>query len=186
MGRSLPCEAILRNRYGDSWELKIAHYPNTDAFWFEKGWRTFAVQNKLAYNDLMLFKFDGKSTFEFQLFDEHDYEKEYVRIGKSEEEKRKEQLDGMETEHVFPEFESMQGERGNMHPEPVSEEWQQQPNLEEQQEMQFQSEVGMQLEPEPQERQDMQLEQQSSDREEITRSRRTVRQRRGKLIEKNI
>ncbi|KAK1395073.1 hypothetical protein POM88_014129 [Heracleum sosnowskyi] len=87
MGRSLPCEVVLRNRFGDSWEVKISHYQNTGVL----------------------------------LFDEHDDEKEYVRIRSWEKEKRKEQLDGMETEHVFPEFESTLGlgERGNMHHEPV-------------------------------------------------------------------
>lgn len=177
--------------------MKIANYQNTDKFWFEEGWKTFAEQNKLAYNDHMLFKFDGESTFDFELFDEHDDKKEYVRIPNSVEEKGKEQLDGMEPEQVFPESESMVGERGNVHSEPVesesqlqleprSEERQDPQGPEEQQEMQLYSGVEPQLEPETEDRQDMQLDQGQRDGEDNTRPRRTVRQRRGKINCKKI
>ncbi|XP_074325698.1 B3 domain-containing protein REM21-like [Apium graveolens] len=140
VGRSLPCEAILRNMDGDSWQVKIAHDQSTDEFWFEQGWRTFAEQNKLDHNDNILFMFDGASTFDIELFDEYGDVKECMRIRNSEEEKRIEQL----------EFESMLclGEQGNMPSESVESESQlQQPR---------------QLEPETEERQDMQLDQEPS------------------------
>lgn len=35
----------------------------------------------------IVFKYNGKSMFDLQLFDENDHEKEYVRITNSEEEK---------------------------------------------------------------------------------------------------
>lgn len=157
MGQSLPSAAFLRNRYGDSWEVKVAHYQNTDKFWFEKGWSKFVEQNKVAYKDLFVFKYDGESTFDFKLFDENGDEKEYIRIPNSEEEKEKEQFYDMELEQVVPEPE----EQRNIHPEPVDSELElhleqqlndrpQQPEPEpepEEQDMHHQSEAELQLEP---------------------------------------
>lgn len=118
MGNNLPYEAFLKNKYGDSWKVKVAHYQNTDKFWFEEGWKIFVKQNKLACNDCILFKYDGKSIFSFKLFDENDDEKEYMRIPNS-----KDQLQDMVLEQmVLSETEQEPKQQRNMHSGPVESE----------------------------------------------------------------
>lgn len=52
---------------GTEWAMKLTKYK--DEAWFDKGWEEFSKSYSFEYNDLLIFGYEGNSTFRVSLFD---------------------------------------------------------------------------------------------------------------------
>lgn len=52
---------------GTEWAMKLTKYK--DDAWFDKGWEEFSKSYSFEYNDLLIFGYEGNSTFQVSLFD---------------------------------------------------------------------------------------------------------------------
>jgi hypothetical protein len=52
---------------GTEFEMKLKRYK--DEAWFDKGWEEFSKSYSFEYNDLLIFGYEGNSTFRVSLFD---------------------------------------------------------------------------------------------------------------------
>ncbi|KAL3498280.1 hypothetical protein ACH5RR_041012 [Cinchona calisaya] len=99
MQGNLPDKAVLRDRFGNMWHVKLAKVGNE--WFFQKGWSKIVQDNAIEHTDLLVFLFDGDKNFYFKIIGRNSCEKEGVGSLKfqldkedkgDEEEKEKEEL----------------------------------------------------------------------------------------------
>ncbi|CAI9099050.1 OLC1v1035811C2 [Oldenlandia corymbosa var. corymbosa] len=65
MQGKLPTKALLRDRYGNIWHVKLTN--DQEKTYFHQGWTTFIQQNYLEKGDFIIFKFDGIHVFNVRI-----------------------------------------------------------------------------------------------------------------------
>ncbi|OMO74948.1 hypothetical protein COLO4_26424 [Corchorus olitorius] len=74
MRKTLPDIASLKGPSEDVWNVELSFKENT--LFFTKGWSKFAKDHCLEVNDVLVFTFNGESTFEVKVFNSFGHEKE--------------------------------------------------------------------------------------------------------------
>ncbi|XVE55965.1 hypothetical protein DITRI_Ditri03aG0199500 [Diplodiscus trichospermus] len=65
--RKLPDIVVLRGPSGAAWTIELSRYG--DRLFFKKGWPEFVKDHSLEERDLLIFKFNGESSFDVMIFD---------------------------------------------------------------------------------------------------------------------
>lgn len=89
----VPDKALLRDKHGNLWPLKVVKISNEH--FFEEGWVKFIADTGLSRGDSLVFQYDGGNIFDFKLLGPNGCEKEYaatcsIKIKEEREEKEKE------------------------------------------------------------------------------------------------
>ncbi|CAK8541365.1 unnamed protein product [Lathyrus sativus] len=74
-GEGLPPAICLKTPHGADWKINLAK--NDGKIWLEKGWKEFAEFHSLSHGHLLVFRYEGTSHFEVQIFDKSDLEIKY-------------------------------------------------------------------------------------------------------------
>lgn len=71
---NMPKEAFLRDCTGKVWNVKLKETVST--FLIEDGWKSFVKDQHVEFGDFLIFKYDGRSTFDVKVFGKTGCKKE--------------------------------------------------------------------------------------------------------------
>ncbi|XP_056160970.1 B3 domain-containing protein Os01g0723500-like [Syzygium oleosum] len=79
----LPDRVILKGPSGENWNAKLRK--DITGMYLQDGWRKFHIDNSLGNKEFLLFKYDGKRSFEVQIYDPTGLERVDIPVTKSKE-----------------------------------------------------------------------------------------------------
>ncbi|CAI9099064.1 OLC1v1035825C1 [Oldenlandia corymbosa var. corymbosa] len=107
MKGNIPNKALLRDRFGNFWQVELGH--EEEKTYFLGGWTRFVKQNYLEMGDMLVFKYDGIRIFDVKIFGSDSCDKRGVGklIYKIKEEVEEEEplgVVGEKCDHVHEEY----------------------------------------------------------------------------------
>jgi hypothetical protein len=83
---TVPQRVFLRDKYGNTWPLKLANIENQ--LYFEEGWAKFVEDNSIETGDFLFFQYDDDKLFHVKLIGSSDCDKEGFGVPKSKEKEK--------------------------------------------------------------------------------------------------